>query len=107
MLGGAIVAVIVLNAVFAFAQERQAERAIEALRRYLPQQALVLRDGRRQTVDAVALVPGDVLLLAEGDRVSADARLLDGSRRDRPLDADRRVAARPPLGRRAATAPAR
>jgi calcium-translocating P-type ATPase len=79
VLGAAIVAVIVLNAVFAFAQERQAERAIEALRRYLPQQALVLRDGRRQAVDAAELVPGDVLLLAEGDRISADARLLDGS----------------------------
>jgi calcium-translocating P-type ATPase len=79
VLAVAIVAVIVLNAVFAFAQERQAERAIEALRRYLPQQAQVLRDGRRQTIDAEALVPGDVLFLAEGDRVSADARLLDGT----------------------------
>ena len=79
VLGAAIVAVIVLNAVFAFAQERQAERAIEALRRYLPQQALVLRDGRRVAVDAAGLVPGDVLLLAEGDRISADARLLEGS----------------------------
>jgi calcium-translocating P-type ATPase len=79
VLGAAIVAVIVLNAVFAFAQERQAERAIEALRRYLPQQALVLRDGRRTTVDASTLVPGDMLLLAEGDRVSADARLLEGA----------------------------
>ena len=58
VLGAAIVAVIVLNAVFAFAQERQAEQAIEALRRYLPQQALVLRDGRRQTVEAAVLVPG-------------------------------------------------
>jgi calcium-translocating P-type ATPase len=74
----AIVAVIVLNAAFAFAQERQAERAIEALSRYLPQQATVRRDGRRQSIDAATLVPGDVLILAEGDRVSADARLLDG-----------------------------
>jgi calcium-translocating P-type ATPase len=79
VLAGAIVAVIVLNAAFAFAQERQAERAIEALRRYLPQQALVVRDGRRQSVDAASLVPGDVLLLAEGDRISADARLLEGA----------------------------
>jgi calcium-translocating P-type ATPase len=79
LLGAAIVAVIVLNAAFAFAQERQAERAIEALRLYLPQQALVVRDGRRQTVDAAELVPGDVLLLAEGDRVSADARLVEGA----------------------------
>jgi calcium-translocating P-type ATPase len=79
VLGAAIVAVIVLNAVFAFAQERQAERAIEALRAYLPQQALVVRDGRRRTVDAATLVPGDVLLLAEGDRISADAQLVEGA----------------------------
>ena len=79
VLGAAILAVIVLNAVFAFAQERQAERAIEALRRFLPQQASVLRDGQRATVDAGTLVPGDVLLLAEGDRISADARLLEGA----------------------------
>jgi len=75
----AIVAVIALNAVFAFAQEQQAERAIEALRRYLPQQASVLRDGERQTIDARQLVPGDVLLIEEGERVSADGRLLEGT----------------------------
>jgi calcium-translocating P-type ATPase len=79
VLGAAIAAVVVLNAVFAFAQERQAERAIEALRRYLPQQALVVRDGRRRAVDAATLVPGDVLLIAEGDRISADARLIEGA----------------------------
>ncbi len=78
-LGAAIIAVILLNAVFAFAQERQAEKAVEALRRYLPQQALVLRDGSRQTIDAATLVPGDVLLVAEGDRISADGRLLEGA----------------------------
>ena len=78
-LGGAIVAVIFLNALFAFAQERQAERAVEALTRYLPQQAAVRRDGKREVIDARELVPGDVLLLAEGDRISADARLLEGA----------------------------
>ena len=75
----AIVAVVLLNALFAFVQERQAEQAIEALQRYLPQQANVLRDGRRDQVDARTLVPGDVLLIEEGDRISADARLLDGA----------------------------
>jgi calcium-translocating P-type ATPase len=78
-LGVAIVAVIVLNALFAFAQERQAERAVEALGRYLPQRAVVRRDGQSEEVDARELVPGDVLVLAEGDRISADARLLDGA----------------------------
>jgi magnesium-transporting ATPase (P-type) len=79
VLGVAIVLVVVLNALFAFWQERQAERATEALREYLPVQASVLRDGHRQLIDARALVPGDVLLIAEGDRISADARLLEGA----------------------------
>ena len=75
----AIVAVLVVNALFAFVQEQQAERAVEALSAYLPPQASVRRDGQRQQIEARALVPGDVLLIAEGDRISADARLLAGS----------------------------
>ena len=78
VLGWAVVAVVLLNAAFAFVQERQAERAVEALQAYLPPHAEVLRDGRAATVDAADLVPGDVVLLAEGQRVSADARLLAG-----------------------------
>ncbi len=74
----AIVAVVAVNALFAFFQERQAERAIEALADYLPVEATVIRDGRRSRVDAAELVPGDILLLAEGDRIPADARLFKG-----------------------------
>ena len=79
VLAAAIVAVILLNALFAFVQEQQAERAVEALESYLPQQAFVLRDGRRAVVEARELVPGDVLLLDEGQRISADARLIEGT----------------------------
>jgi len=75
----AIVVVIVLNAIFAFVQELQAERATEALREFLPPVARVRRDGSLVEVDATTLVSGDVLLIAEGDRLSADARLIDGS----------------------------
>jgi calcium-translocating P-type ATPase len=75
----AIVAVIVLNAVFAFVQELQAEKATEALKRYLPPHARVRREGRTMEVEATTLVPGDLVLLSEGDRLSADARLIDGS----------------------------
>ncbi len=75
----AIVAVIVLNAIFAFAQEVQAERATEALQEFLPPTVRVRRDGEEIGIDAAALVPGDVLLLSEGERISADARLLAGS----------------------------
>ncbi len=75
----AVVVVIVINAAFAIAQELQAERALEALRRYLPEHATALRDGRRTQLLARELVPGDILLIQEGDRISADARLLDGA----------------------------
>ncbi|MFD5467216.1 cation-translocating P-type ATPase [Kitasatospora sp. NPDC127059] len=77
-LAGAIVAVIGLNALLAFAQERQAERAVEALAGFLPEEATVVRGGRRRPVPAIELVPGDVLVVEEGDRVPADARLLSG-----------------------------
>ncbi len=79
ILGWAILGVIVINAVVAFLQERQAEKAVEALSRYLPLQARALRDGAPITVPAVELVSGDVLLIGEGDRVPADARLIAGS----------------------------
>ncbi|MGB7588350.1 MAG: cation-transporting P-type ATPase, partial [Solirubrobacterales bacterium] len=75
----AIVVVIIVNAVFAFAQEQQAERAVEALQEYLPARASVLRDGTVEQVEASRLVPGDVLAIAEGDRISADARLIEGA----------------------------
>jgi calcium-translocating P-type ATPase len=75
----AIVAVIVLNAALAYAQELQAERATEALRELLPVRTRVRRDGVEMEVAAGELVPGDVVLLAEGDRLSADARLTNGS----------------------------
>ena len=75
----AIVIVILVNAAFAFVQELQAERAVEALAAYLPSEARVLRDGREQRIAASELVPGDVLLVGEGERISADARLLAGA----------------------------
>jgi calcium-translocating P-type ATPase len=75
----AIVVVIAVNAGFAFVQERHAERAVEALAAYLPATSRVLREGVAKQVDARDLVPGDVIIVAEGDRVSADARVLSGS----------------------------
>ena len=77
-LGVAIVVVVLLNAAFAFVQERQAERAVEALRRYLPLRATVVRDEERREVEVAELVPGDLVVIQEGDRISADARLLEG-----------------------------
>ncbi|WP_203663876.1 cation-translocating P-type ATPase [Actinocatenispora rupis] len=78
LLAGAIGAVVALNATFAFVQEVEAERAVEALAAYLPSLARVVRDGEHVSVDAAELVPGDVLLIDEGDRICADGRLIDG-----------------------------
>jgi calcium-translocating P-type ATPase len=78
ILAAAIVAVIALNAGFAFVQELQAERAVEALAAYLPAHAHVMRDRQRVEIEARTLVPGDVLVISEGDRVCADARMIDG-----------------------------
>jgi len=78
-LGIAIVVVIVLNAGFAFAEEMQAERAVEALAAFLPERATVLRDGSRREIEARLLVPGDVLLIEEGESICADARLMSGT----------------------------
>lgn len=75
----AIVVVIVINAAFAFVQERHAERAVEALADIIPVTARVVREGPEEEIPASELVPGDIIHLAEGDRVSADARLIGGS----------------------------
>jgi calcium-translocating P-type ATPase len=75
----AVLLVIVLNAAFAFVQELQAGRAVEALARYMPQHATVLRDGVPQVIEATGLIPGDIVVLEEGDRIAADMRLLSGA----------------------------
>ena len=79
VLSVAILLVIALNAVFASAQERQAERAVEALTKYLPQQVKARRDGQWREIAGSELVPGDVVEISEGDRVPADARLIEGA----------------------------
>jgi len=74
---GVILGVVLINALIGFIQEGRAESAIAAIRGMLSHQATVLRDGRRVTLPAEELVPGDVVNLASGDRVPADLRLLD------------------------------
>ncbi len=71
----AIAAIIVLNGAFAFAQEHRAERAAERLRDLLPRRMTVVRDGRPTEREASEIVPGDVVLLSPGDRLSADLQL--------------------------------
>ena len=72
-----IALIVVLNAVLGYVQEIRAEHAVEALQQMAAVTAGVVRDGREQRVPAAEVVPGDVLLLAEGDAVSADARLVE------------------------------
>ena len=75
-LGLAIWLVNLINGAFSFWQEYKAEQATEALRRLLPMYARVVRDGQEQRLLAEELVPGDVMLLAEGEHISADGRLV-------------------------------
>ncbi|MEG4108982.1 cation-transporting P-type ATPase [Microcoleus sp. S13_C5] len=75
-LGWAVWAVIWINAIFSFWQEFQAEKALSALKKVLPMQVKVYRDGELKQIPARELVRGDVMQLEEGDRISADARLI-------------------------------
>jgi magnesium-transporting ATPase (P-type) len=68
--------VILVNAVFAFVQEYRAEQAVEALRRMLPVEVRVRRDGMPVSISSEDVVPGDLLLLAPGDKLAADAELV-------------------------------
>jgi Ca2+-transporting ATPase len=78
-LGIAIWLVNVINGIFSFYQEFKAAAATAALKSLLPLEATVIRDGREQRVNAESIVPGDVLLLEEGDRVTADLLLLESA----------------------------
>lgn len=78
-IGIAIWLVNLINGAFSFWQEFKAEKATEALKRLLPTYVRVLRNGEEQRILAEELVPGDVVLIAEGDRISADARLVQES----------------------------
>jgi sodium/potassium-transporting ATPase subunit alpha len=78
-LGFAIIGVIVINAVFTYIQEYRAEKALEALKRLLPFSVRIVREGKERKVPSREVVPGDVMLLSEGDRIPADARLIEGA----------------------------
>jgi sodium/potassium-transporting ATPase subunit alpha len=79
ILGWALLGVSMLNVLFSFAQEFRAERAMEELRKFLPQKVVARRNGEEREVAADHLVPGDIILFREGDKVPADARLVEGN----------------------------
>jgi magnesium-transporting ATPase (P-type) len=72
-----ILAVVLANTVIGFLQEGKAEAALDAIRNMLSLNAVALRDGHRREIPAENLVPGDVVLLASGDKVPADLRLIE------------------------------
>ncbi|HEY5636486.1 MAG TPA: cation-transporting P-type ATPase [Burkholderiales bacterium] len=72
-----ILGVVVINAIVGFLQEGKAEQALDAIRNMLSSTSAVMRDGVRRVLPAEALVPGDVVLLASGDKVPADLRLVE------------------------------
>lgn len=78
-LGWAIFLVVVINAAFSFLQEYKAEKAVEALTKLLPKKVRAMRDGAVAEVDADRLVPGDLILLSEGEAIPADGRLIEAA----------------------------
>jgi Ca2+-transporting ATPase len=74
--GGVVLAVVIINTVIGFIQEFRAGKAIEALVDMVPENATVVRGDKRDNLPVAELVPGDIILLASGDKVPADVRLL-------------------------------
>jgi Ca2+-transporting ATPase len=73
----AILAIVVINAILGVLQEWRAEKSLQALKRMAAPTATVIRDGHQDTIPAGELVPGDVVLLAAGNNVPADLRLIE------------------------------
>lgn len=71
-----ILAVIFINAIIGYIQEGKAEKALEGIRKMLSLEAIVLRDDKKQKINAEELVPGDIIHLKSGDKVPADVRLI-------------------------------
>jgi len=75
----AIMAIVILNGVMGYIQEARAERAVAALREMTAAHANVVRNDDRHSLPTTALVPGDIIVIAEGDTIPADARLIDAT----------------------------
>jgi potassium/sodium efflux P-type ATPase len=71
-----ILGVVVVNALIGFVQEGRAEKALESIRDMLSLEAVVVRDGKKKTIQAEELVPGDIVILKAGDKIPADLRLI-------------------------------
>ena len=70
-----ILVILLLNAVFGFVQEYRAEKSLDKLKEYVKSEVLAIRDGKEVQIQAAELVPGDIVILSEGDRIPADGKL--------------------------------
>ena len=75
-IGIALFAVVILNSIFTFIQEYQSEKIMQTFNKMIPKRSKVQRDGKIIEIDSINIVPGDILILSEGDKISADARLI-------------------------------
>ncbi|OGH10788.1 MAG: hypothetical protein A3B38_03750 [Candidatus Levybacteria bacterium RIFCSPLOWO2_01_FULL_36_13] len=71
-----ILAILILSAVFGFFQEYNAEKSLEKLKSYIKNKCVVIRDGKRQEIETSQIVPGDIILLNEGESIPADGKLI-------------------------------
>ena len=72
-----IAAILILNALIGFSQEYKAEKAIQLLKKMSTPHAKVIREGKEQIIDSKFLVPGDTIIVEAGDKVPADARIIE------------------------------
>ncbi len=78
-LGGVLVAVVIITALFTFYQEAKSEAIMESFQKMVPQEANVIRDGKARSIPAREIVPGDIVLVEKGDRVPADILILEAA----------------------------
>ncbi|MGM5483471.1 MAG: cation-translocating P-type ATPase [Nanobdellota archaeon] len=76
-IGWALLGVTVLNALFTYLQEFKAEQAMKSFKNLMTTKVTVIRDGKEKEIDSENLVPGDIFLLREGDKIPADARIIE------------------------------
>jgi len=89
--GFAIFVVVIVNAIMSFVQEHRAEKAVKALKKFLPFRATVIRDNESKLVQAEDIVPGDLLILEEGARSSRRTSHRSLRSIDRQRCTDRRI----------------
>ncbi|MBT4376488.1 cation-transporting P-type ATPase [archaeon] len=75
--GSVILAIVILNSIIGFTQQYRAEKAIQNLKKLIVQKTIILRDGKQAEILSENLVPGDIIILRAGDKINADARIIE------------------------------